>query len=262
MSTLQTTRVDDILSVQFKDTEIRDHARASEIGRELLEQVGKADGGKLLLDLRGVKYFASAMLGQVFWLYNKCKAEKVRLRVCNVEPELKSILDVINFGQVIEVSEDVVQARLAFSLDQPRNPAGLDERTAEAYRSDADAGNAEAQYQLARCYDEGRGVEQNAADAFAWYMKAAEQGHPEAEYSVGRSHSFGIHVPQNYDKALVWYRRAADRGHPEAQYILGVSHQWGISVPQDSDSAIHWFRRAAENGHEAAAEALREIKLD
>lgn len=262
MSALQTIRLDGILIVQFQDTEILDDARAGEIGGALLEQVGQVDAGKLLLDLKGVKYFSSAMLGKIFWLNNRCKAEKVRLRVCNVEPKLKSILDIINFRQIIEVVEDVAQARLAFAHDQASNTHQPDDSPAETYRRDAEAGNAEAQYQLARCYDEGRGVEQSAADALDWYLKAAEQRHPEAEYSVGRSYAFGIHVPQNYDEALVWYRRAADQGHPDAQYILGVSHLWGMNVPRDLESATQWFRRAAKHGHQAAATALQEMNAN
>ena len=261
MPALQSTVVGGILVVQFNDTEISD-TRAKEVGEELLDQIGKANDGKLLLDLKSVEYFSSAMLGQVFWLNNMCKAEKVRLRVCNVEPQLKAILDVVGFEQVVELLDDVAHAQLAFAHDQSLSFDLREEDAAEAYLNDVEAGDAEAQYQLARCYDEGRGVEQSADDAFDWYVKAAEQGHPDAQYNVGRSHSFGIHVPQDYDQALAWYRRAADKGHPDAQYILGVSHRWGIGVPEDSEGALHWYRQAADQGHQASADALSEMEAD
>jgi TPR repeat protein len=68
----------------------------------------------------------------------------------------------------------------------------------------ADEGDAESQYQLAVCYDEGQGVAQDFAAAFAWYLRAAESGHAQAQYQVGLSYCYGIYSDQDYDRALVW----------------------------------------------------------
>lgn len=260
MSFLQTAFLDGILVVRLKETRIADSQQAEEIGVDLLGQVSRATQGKMLLDLEGVTFVCSAMIGQIFWLNNKCTSKNVRLRVCNVTLALQGILDIVNIADVLEILPDVAQAQLAFAQDQVSRPAEREQRTADDYRHDAESGVPEAQYELARCYDEGRGVEQNGSHAFNWYSKAAEQGHPDAQYSLGRSFAFGIHVHCDYETAVAWYEKAAGLGHADAQYILAVFHRWGIGIAENRDQAMQWYRRAAEQGHQAAEQALREME--
>ena len=56
----------------------------------------------------------------------------------------------------------------------------------EALKAKADQGDAEAQYDLARCYDNGAGVPEDEAEAVNWYRKAAAQGHEEAAEALKR----------------------------------------------------------------------------
>jgi len=44
----------------------------------------------------------------------------------------------------------------------------------------ADRGDAQSQFYLGRCYDEGLGVDKDSKQALAWYSKSAEQGNAEA----------------------------------------------------------------------------------
>ncbi len=44
------------------------------------------------------------------------------------------------------------------------------------YRKAAEKGDAETQYQLAECYYNGQGVEEDYTEAIKWYSKAAKQG--------------------------------------------------------------------------------------
>ncbi len=46
-------------------------------------------------------------------------------------------------------------------------------------------GDAEAQFELARCYDTGNGVKKDSAEAAKWYRMAAERGHADAQLNVG-----------------------------------------------------------------------------
>ena len=46
-------------------------------------------------------------------------------------------------------------------------------------------GHADAQSNLGIMYDHGRGVKQDAAQAFKWNSKAAQQGHANAQYNLG-----------------------------------------------------------------------------
>ena len=64
-------------------------------------------------------------------------------------------------------------------------------QAAQRYRQAAEQGNADAQYNLGVCYDEGLGVPQIHREAAEWYRKAAEQGHAAAQHNLGVCHSSG-----------------------------------------------------------------------
>ena len=56
----------------------------------------------------------------------------------------------------------------------------------ESHTKDSNQGEAEAQFNLAQCYDYGYGVPKDKAEAANWYRKAAEQGHGEAAEALKR----------------------------------------------------------------------------
>lgn len=49
----------------------------------------------------------------------------------------------------------------------------------------AEQGDAKAQYELGRCYNNAKGVEKNLEKAFYWFKKAAEQGLAKAQNNLG-----------------------------------------------------------------------------
>jgi uncharacterized protein len=53
------------------------------------------------------------------------------------------------------------------------------------YQRAADAGRADAQYNLARCYSNGSGVAKDEAKAVGLYQQAANAGHADAQCSLG-----------------------------------------------------------------------------
>ncbi len=77
-------------------------------------------------------------------------------------------------------------------------------------------GDALALYFLARCLEEGTGIEKNAEEAFPVYRLAAELGNPWAQCALGRCLEEGVGTPKDPEQALEWYRRAADGGDAEA----------------------------------------------
>ena len=116
----------------------------------------------------------------------------------------------------------------------------------------AEAGDAEAQYQVARSYYYGEGVPQDYAEALHWVRKAAEQGNVNAQHGLGVAYAFGRGAAQDYTKALTWYRKAANQGDANAQFNIGWSYRWGKGVPQDFLEAYSWWSLAAANGDEYA----------
>ena len=70
----------------------------------------------------------------------------------------------------------------------------------------AEAGDAQAQYNLGLMYRNGQGVLQDDAKAVRLYRLAAEQGYALAQSNLGHMYSNGSGVPQDYAEAVRWYR--------------------------------------------------------
>ena len=117
-------------------------------------------------------------------------------------------------------------------------------KAAALWRTLAEKGDAEAQYQLGTLYAEGKGVEQNDATAMTWFQRSAEQGNAHAQYDVGASYAAGLGVAKNEAEAAKWFRRAADQGMPFAQLNLGLLYAGGHGLPQDNVEAMKWLELA------------------
>jgi hypothetical protein len=123
-------------------------------------------------------------------------------------------------------------------------------------RKQADAGNANAQFNIGSMYENGSGVKQDYAEAAKWYRKAAERGDARAQYNLGILNQNGWGVPQNNTEAVKWYRKAAMQGASSAQYNLGFMYLNGQGIPQNYAEAAKWYRKAAEQGDVDATRIL------
>lgn len=124
----------------------------------------------------------------------------------------------------------------------------------EIFSKLAQAGNAEAQHNLAMLYRTGTGVEKNLEASLKWFQQAADQGVPDAQYYLGYMYDNGEAVEKNPEKAFEWYRKAAEHGQGLAQINLGVIYANGIGRPQNITEAYLWFHSAAAQGYKAALE--------
>jgi TPR repeat protein len=129
---------------------------------------------------------------------------------------------------------------------------GLSQPDFESINSQAQQGNAVAQYKLGIMYDNGEGVPQNSAEAEKWWRLAAEQGNAVAQFNLGVMYDTGEGVPQNGAEAVKWYRLAAAQGYADAQYNLSNKYYNGEGVPQNGVMAYVWESLAAAQGHESA----------
>ncbi len=73
------------------------------------------------------------------------------------------------------------------------------------YRQAAQAGLADAEFNVAAMYDSGRGVERDVAQAATWYARAATRGNQRAAYNLGQLYEAGEGVPTNVDLARSWF---------------------------------------------------------
>jgi len=120
----------------------------------------------------------------------------------------------------------------------------------EAMKPRAEAGDVQAEYDLARLYRLGQHGAKDLGEAFRWFAKAAERGHVGAQYALGTMYANGEAVTQDYFRAAEWHRLAASLGgSADAQVALGDLYFQGRGVPHDVAEARDWYRKAAERGH-------------
>ena len=79
----------------------------------------------------------------------------------------------------------------------------------------------EAQYNLAKCYENGEGTERNLEKAFYWYQKAAENGYTNAQVNLAVLYERGEGTKKNLEMTFYWNRKAAENGNTTGQYNLG-----------------------------------------
>lgn len=107
-------------------------------------------------------------------------------------------------------------------------------------------GDPAAQYEVARRFRLGQGVEADHKQAVRWFMHAAAQGFAPAQYRLGTYYERGQGVSRNVEHAIIWYRRAAELGNVKAMHNLAVLSTARNQKKPDYATAIKWFREAAK----------------
>jgi hypothetical protein len=83
----------------------------------------------------------------------------------------------------------------------------------------------------------------------------AEAGDAKAQFELARAYSLGNGVPQDMAKALDWLKKSASQGYAGAEVTLGVFYQKGIQVAKDPHEAAKWFRKAARQSAKEPGQA-------
>jgi hypothetical protein len=123
------------------------------------------------------------------------------------------------------------------------------------WRPLAEAGDADAQFNLGQAYRLGRGLPTNVAESKAWFERAAAQGHVDAETTLG------LLLFQTGDQAagLKWLKVAAEQDEPRALLVYGTALYNGDGVTQDPVLGYAYVRRAAAQGLAPAKETLAQL---
>ncbi len=112
----------------------------------------------------------------------------------------------------------------------------------------AEAGDAKAQYNIGRCYNNGDGVDKDAKKALEWYLKAAAQGDPRAHNNI----ALWYEDAKDDAQAATWRAKAAELGEPRALYASG----YRLLESGQTEKAREYFQRAANEGNEWGAIGL------
>lgn len=88
--------------------------------------------------------------------------------------------------------------------------------------------------------------------AFKKWQPLAEEGHAKAQYNLGLLYYNGRGVNQDYAQARHWYLKAAQQGQAFAQNNLGKLYEKGQGAPQDPVQADMWYLLSAAQGNDVA----------
>lgn len=121
-------------------------------------------------------------------------------------------------------------------------------------------GHAAAKFELAKLYQEGKGVEKNAGEATNLLLASADAGNAQAAYELATMYESGEGIEKNEGEALNLYLKAGQAGSSEAALKLGDVYQEGKGVPANAGEAKSWYQKAAEAGNTQAAEKLKALE--
>jgi Sel1 repeat len=115
----------------------------------------------------------------------------------------------------------------------------------------AEAGNPDAQRNLAIRLHGGEGIQQDRGAATIWLKRAAEGGDAWAQTT------FAIQLrvtkePENERESVRWLSLAAEQGDPRARFNLGLQQLSGIGTPIDLESSVVNFMMASLAGFDDA----------
>lgn len=121
----------------------------------------------------------------------------------------------------------------------------------------ANKGDANAQYELGKCYLTGEAKADELFKEAALCLKAeAERGDTMAMYHLGSHYSRDDLNIADPDEANKWYtmaidglRAMAEGDNAEAQYFLAECYKEGHGVEASMDEALRLYHLAADRGH-------------
>ncbi|KAF3793686.1 F-box protein [Nymphaea thermarum] len=151
------------------------------------------------------------------------------------------------FQEAALLGDPAGQCNLGLSCLQAESP-NLKEAVKLFYEA-ASKGNTRAQYSLALCLQQGRGVERDLPKAARWYLKAALGGNPRAMYNASLCYSSGEGMPRSYQQARIWMKRAAESGHSKAQFEHGLN----LFSEGKKLMSLLYFELALRSGEQNAA---------
>lgn len=88
-------------------------------------------------------------------------------------------------------------------------------------------------------------------------LPAAEAGDAVAQFNLARQYALGEGMLINQTEFVRWCRTAADQGLPEAQYTMGCCYLRGLGVEANPEEGRRLLESAASLGYAPAAEELK-----
>ena len=105
MPAITSETVGEVLVVGLTDSKILDSQRIELIGRELQATVAQAVQKKMVVSFSGVSFMSSAMITKLVMLNRSCKAQGVKLKFCDVSPNVMEVFKITNLNKLFDIQD-------------------------------------------------------------------------------------------------------------------------------------------------------------
>lgn len=173
------------------------------------------------------------------------------------------------YNALVASMGEVAQEPLVFPLYSitPLDSAQQGNRVKQLEKG-AVLGDSDAQFDLARLYEQGVGVKQNMDLAIKYYQLSTAQQDLRAEYHLGVIYLEGRGVKADYKKGMDFLEDAAFKGNDRAQYVLARIYEQGLKdvsgqmvIEPSHDKAISMYSLAAANDYGPSQFRLAEMMV-
>lgn len=123
----------------------------------------------------------------------------------------------------------------------------------------AEAGDTEAQVEVAVHYNEGDPIDKDPGKCFYWLDKALAGGNMKAALYMGLIYGEGYWGEPDYQLAYKYLKMAADSGIYQAKTIIGMFHFVGMCCKEDQEKAFRLWHEAAQNNEKLAKKLLHSV---
>jgi TPR repeat protein len=106
-------------------------------------------------------------------------------------------------------------------------------------------------------YEEGRGVDQDYAEARRWYEKAAAQNHSYSQTNLAKMYRSGRGGLRDEKLTLQLFHQAAEAGDSNAQFELAMIYAKGlIGMARNEEKSLYWLNESASSWNPLAIKEL------
>lgn len=106
--------VDGVTIVTFTDPKVIDQRNILLIGGELTEMVLKGGVRKMIVDMSGVKYLSSAVLGKLISVHKNMRVNRGMLKLCGISKNIYEVFEITRLDRVFDIYKTKDEALEAF----------------------------------------------------------------------------------------------------------------------------------------------------
>jgi uncharacterized caspase-like protein len=199
--------------------------------------------------LSGIPYYLAGSEGNNTEIGN----DDLRVAWSEIQPDQESQL--VNLASQGDTRSMIGLAYIRLNADDKRYAPS---KAAQYLILAADEGSAEAQFELAKLYEAGLGVEQDIDRALDLYEASAAADFPDALNDLGFLYFQGSvgRIQMDQRKAVEYFKRAADLKQPQAMFNYAALIDDGVIEGSGPSDAAHYLYKSLRTGSRQVLQIL------